>query len=86
MGTDKKELILEIYFYYQKYHKDYPNDIEAIEYNVNNNIEQEIDYCREEYDYIKFNNIKDKERIKIHDDIWERLNYLKGELKYESKK
>ena len=74
----KEELKEVIYNYYQEYQEIDNSDIKNIEYNLANDIEKELDYCRIEYDYIKYNSIQDKKRIKILDSIWDELNYLKS--------
>lgn len=76
---NKKELKASIFSYYQDYKNIDPSDMGNIEYNLDNDIEKELDYCRIEYDLIKHNNIKDKRRIKRLNEIWDELNYLKSE-------
>lgn len=81
--NDIKELKTNIYSYYHDYKGIDCDDIENIDYNLENNIEKELDYCRIEYDFIRLNNIDDEIRAQRLDDIWEQLNYLKGQLQYK---
>lgn len=76
---NKDEIKMAIYSYYKDY-KNVPSScLEEIEYDLDNNIEKELDYCRIEYDFIRVNNIKDKTRVERLDYIWDELNYLKSE-------